>query len=125
MGSDYIQICNAHRTLLGVSLFHDSKITPASKYQTAAEGSRQKQLYTCTYMHGTCIHSCCKTNFFSMIHQHEISIILSKGNYSFTTIYSVVDIYWNLSFSLQGTFTTQVYLLLIMGGSKYDLMMLW
>lgn len=68
LGSDYIyiQIRRPHRASVGVSLFHDSKISPTSKYQAAAVGSRRKELYTRTYMHGTCAHSCTV----SMIHQH-------------------------------------------------------
>lgn len=47
--------CNAHTALLGVFLFHDSKVALTLKYQTAAAGSRQKELNT--HIHAQHVHS--------------------------------------------------------------------
>lgn len=80
----------------GVSQFHDSKITPTSKYQTTAVGRRQKELYShTTYIEvrvHSLTHSCCKNKSFSMICQH---VLFCQEE----TIYLAVDKYSNLPFT--------------------------
>lgn len=111
----------------GASLFQDSKITSTLKYQTAAVGSRRKQLNTCTYMHAMCTNSCCKKNKTKKkLLFHDTS---ARNKHHFVKrklfIQQWIYIYCNHLFCSKGTFSHMRIHLIIIAGKKQYYIMSW